>query len=110
MDLQGRGVYRQHRIHTTRLFSGVWVVAVVHLGTAPPPGRMHAGPPVEHLRGEHPSEAEAIAAARHFIDRQVDTSPRSANDQGNTRPVRSPDPGPDATGDLFEEHRGWTRT
>jgi hypothetical protein len=99
MDLQGRGVYRQHRIHTTRLFSGVWVVAIVRLGAGP--ARGHAGPPVEHLRGEHPSEAEAIAAARGYID-QLRVPACEPTDQDSTRGPR-PAPVPKAIGDLFAQ-------
>jgi len=107
MDLQGRGIYRQHRIHTTRLVSGLWVAAVVRLGASLPPGQGHAGPPVEHLRGEHPSEVEAIAAARDYLDRQAtDSLSPSAHDPENPRAMRKPSAGPAALGDLFEAPRG----
>jgi hypothetical protein len=107
MDLQGKGVYRQHRIHTTQLFSGVWVAAVVRLGADPPPGERSAGPSVEHLRGEHSSEGEAIAAARDYIDQQPeDTTPTTASGQRNPHPARRPE----GERDLFDPQRGGTGT
>ncbi len=61
MNLFGDALHRNHRIHSSRLFSGVWVVSIV----AP-------GGKVEHLRGEFPSQAQAVYAAKQQIDTAAD--------------------------------------
>jgi hypothetical protein len=77
MDLKGSGVYKMHRIHTTRLPSGVWVVSIVKLGVAKDDARIGGGPPVERIRGEYRSQGEAVSAAKQFVDRG-DTPPEIA--------------------------------
>ena len=77
MDLKGSGVYKMHRIHTTRLPSGVWVVSIVRLGVARDDARFGGGPPVERIRGEYRSQAEAVSAAKQYVDRG-DTPPEIA--------------------------------
>jgi hypothetical protein len=54
------GMYRQHRIHTLRLVSGVWVASVV----AP-------GGTVEHLRGDFPTHEDAVEGAEQYIDGKI---------------------------------------
>jgi len=67
MDLNESEIYKRHRIHITQLLSGVWVVSVVKLGR----GReLGGGPPVERIRGEYGSEAEAVSAAKQHVDRE----------------------------------------
>jgi hypothetical protein len=68
MDLKGSGVYKDHRIHTTHLPSGVWVVSIVRLGVAKHSARVGGGPPVERVPGEYPSQGEAVSAARQHVD------------------------------------------
>ena len=71
MDLKGSGVYKNHRIHTAQLLSGVWVVSVVELGR----GQERGGDaPVARIRGEYASQGEAVSAAKHCVD-QEGTSP-----------------------------------
>ena len=69
MDLQGSGVYKNHRIHTTRLTSGVWVVSIVKLGVAKDSAGAGGGPPVERIPGEYRSQGEAVSAAKQYVDR-----------------------------------------
>jgi hypothetical protein len=71
MDLLGSGVYKNHRIHTTHLPSGVWVVSIVKLGMAKDGARVAARPPVERIRGEYLSQDEAISAAKQFVDQET---------------------------------------
>jgi len=62
IDLQGDGIYRKHRIHTTHLGSGVWVTSVVHFGA------QDSG--VETVRGEYQNHEEAVTAAKRHIDQE----------------------------------------
>ena len=68
MDLMGSGVYKNHRIHTTHLPSGVWVVSIVKLGAAKEGARIGGRPPVERIRGEYLSQDDAVSAAKQFVD------------------------------------------
>ena len=67
MNLKQSREYKAHRIHPTRLPSGSWITSIVKLGL---PKKGNAGPPVERIRGDHPSKDEAISAARRYIDQQ----------------------------------------
>ncbi len=61
-------VYKAHRLHTTQLPSGVWIVAVVNLGK---PKKLTADSLTDHvlrIPGEHGSEERAVQAATHYID------------------------------------------
>ena len=62
IDLEGEGVYKKHRIHTARLFSGVWVASVVHFGAK--------GSGVETVRGEYQTHEEAVSAAKRHIEQE----------------------------------------
>ena len=68
IDLKGEGIYKKHRIHTTRLFSGVWVASVVHFGAK--------GSGVETVRGEYQTRDEAVAAAKRHIDKEEEQATR----------------------------------
>ena len=76
MDLMGSGVYKNHRIHTTHLPSGVWVVSIVKLGAAKEGARVGSRPPVERIRGEYLSQNEAVSAAKLYVDQGA--TPREA--------------------------------
>jgi hypothetical protein len=69
VNVQGAEVYANHRIHTALLPSGSWIVSLVELG-APTAGARAAGHRVQRLRGEYPSQAEAVAAAKRHIDQR----------------------------------------
>jgi hypothetical protein len=57
---KGEGVYKQHRIHTARLSSGVWVASVVRFGAK--------GSGVEIVRGEYQTSEDTVSAAKRHID------------------------------------------
>ena len=68
IDLEGDGIYRHHRIHTSYLFSGVWVAAVVHFGAR------DSG--VETVRGEYGTHDEALSAAKRYIEQEEEQPKR----------------------------------
>ncbi len=80
MDLKGDGVYKRHRIHTSQLASGVWLVSIVRLGAVRTDTRPGEGPPVERIPGDFPSQGEAVSAAKAYIDQIT----RSASARGMT--------------------------
>ena len=63
MGLMTNGMYKNRRIHTSRLFSGVWVASIVAPGGS-----------VTHVRGEFISHEQALQAAEESID-QKDQEP-----------------------------------
>ena len=65
MNPEESSVYKAHQIHTTQLIGGSWITSIVKLGV---PKQGNAGPPVERIRGDHPSKDEAISAAKRYID------------------------------------------
>ena len=69
MNLEDSRVYRAHRIHPTRLPSGSWITSIVKLGV---PKKGNAGPSVERIWADYPSEDTAISAAKQYID-QLET-------------------------------------
>ncbi len=56
--------YKQHRIHTTQLFSGPWVSTIVNMGRKSVPSKDALTDTVTRVQGEYPSEEKAIQAAR----------------------------------------------
>ncbi len=70
-SIQTAEVYANHRIHTTLLPSGSWVVSLVQLGSVKESVGT-PGAPVLRLRGEYAHEAEAILAAKRYIDQRPD--------------------------------------
>ena len=64
-------LYKEHRIHTTELRSGIWRAAVVNVGKR----RMTSGDSltdvVTRIPGEHDTQAQAIQIAKEHIDRQA---------------------------------------
>jgi hypothetical protein len=64
-------IYKAHRIHTRRLFSGAWVGTIVNVGTRTVPTRDALTETVTRVPGEYESEDRAIQAARAYIDREV---------------------------------------
>ncbi len=60
MDLEGEGVHKKHRMHVSRLESGVYVASVVHFSAQ--------GSGVETVRGQYSTREEAVAAAKALID------------------------------------------
>jgi hypothetical protein len=63
MTLTTNGMHKNRRIHTSCLFSGVWVASIVAPGGS-----------VDHIPGEFPSHGQALQAAKESID-QKDQEP-----------------------------------
>ncbi len=59
MNFHDMVVYKEHRIHASRLCSDVWVVSIVASGNQ-----------VTHLRGEFASRGEGLTAAKRHIDQR----------------------------------------
>ena len=77
MNVQGRStevkespIYKQRRIHTMQLPSGIWRVAVANVGKHKMTSGDSLTEVVMRIPGEHRTEAEAIQAAKEYIDRQ----------------------------------------
>ena len=68
-------IYKQHRIHTTRLFSGAWVSVIVNMGRKTLPTKDALTDIVTRVPGEYTVEDEAIQAARAYIDYEVREAP-----------------------------------
>lgn len=68
-------VYKQHRIHTTRLSSGPWLSIIVNMGTRTILTKDALTEAVTRVPGEYESEDRAIQAARAYIDAEVREAP-----------------------------------
>ena len=64
-------IYKQHRIHTTRLPSGLWLGKIVKLGKKQAITQHSLTAAVTRIPGEYQSEDEAIQSAKHFIDEEA---------------------------------------
>jgi hypothetical protein len=64
-------IYKQHRIHTTRLPSGPWISLIVNLGRKTVPVKDALTSRVTRVPGEYALEDQAIQAARAYIDHEV---------------------------------------
>ncbi len=70
-------VYRQHRIHSLQLLSGLWVASTVNFGTRKMTNKDSLTDAVTHIPGEYDSEERAIQAARDYLDQQTEHGPES---------------------------------
>jgi hypothetical protein len=68
-------IYKQHRIHTTRLPSGPWIGLIVNLGRRTVATKDALTNTVTRVPGEYRLEDEAIQAARAYIDHEVRDAP-----------------------------------
>jgi len=68
-------IYKEHRIHTTRLPSGPWIGLIVNLGRRTVPTKDALTNTVTRVPGEYRLEDEAIQAARAYIDHEVRDAP-----------------------------------
>lgn len=68
-------IYKQHRIHTTRLPSGLWLSKIVNIGKKTIPTKDALTDAVTRVPGEFRLEDEAIQAARAYIDHEVIVAP-----------------------------------
>jgi hypothetical protein len=67
-DLKEHLVYKEHRIHTKRLFSGRWVGAIVNVGKKKVITKDSLTEAVTRIPGEYDSEDETVEAAKGYID------------------------------------------
>ena len=63
-------VYREHRIHTKPLPSGLWVASIVNFGKRKLVNTDSLTAAVNRVPGEHDSEQEAIEAAKQYINQR----------------------------------------
>ena len=68
-------IYKQHRIHTTRLSSGPWLSVIVNVGKKTILTKDALTDTVTRVPGEYTLEDEAIQAARAYIDQEVREAP-----------------------------------
>lgn len=64
-------IYKQHRIHVTRLPSGRWIGLIVNLGRRTAPTKDALTGTVTRVPGEYALEDHAIQAARAYLDHEV---------------------------------------
>lgn len=67
---EGR-VYRQHRIHTVQLTSGLWLASIVNFGKRQMTTGNSLTDAVTRIPKEYGSEEQAIRAAKEYIDQQA---------------------------------------
>ncbi len=63
-------IYKQYRIHTAELSSGEWVASIVNMGKRKLITKDSLTMAVTRIPKEYSSEAEAIQAAKDYIDQQ----------------------------------------
>ncbi len=63
-------VYKQHRLHTMEMPSGVWLVVIVNFGERKIITADSLTDEAIRIPGEFMSEGEALRAAKAYIDRQ----------------------------------------
>ena len=64
-------VYRQHRIHTIQLTSGLWLASIVNFGKRKMTTGNSLTDAVTRIPREYGSEELAILAAKEYIDGQA---------------------------------------
>jgi hypothetical protein len=70
VDLGESTVYREHRIHTLHLPSGLWLATIVNFGKRKTTTTNSLTAAVTRIPREYDSEEEAIQAAKYYIDQQ----------------------------------------
>ena len=66
--MKAHPIYKEHRIHTSRLQSDRWLSVIVKLGQRKAMAKDSLTPAVTRVPGEYPSESEALQAATQYID------------------------------------------
>jgi hypothetical protein len=61
-------LYKEHRIHTKQLPSGLWIASIVNLGKRKMVNTDSLTAAVSRIPGEYDSEEGAIQAAKGYID------------------------------------------
>jgi hypothetical protein len=82
-------VYKAYRVHTTPHLAGLWISLLVSIGAPKPVTQDSLTDTVTRVPGEYPSAAQALAAAKRYIDDEasrqpgIDNAPASGDtDQG----------------------------
>ena len=70
-ELRENRIYRQHRIHTIQLISGLWLASIVNFGKRKMTTGNSLTDAVTRIPREYHSEEEAIRAAKEYIDQQA---------------------------------------
>lgn len=73
-------VYKGHRIHSTRLASGLWLSMIVKLGEKKVMTKDSLTPAVTRVPGEYDTEEEATRSAKRYIDDDEKRLPAEAAD------------------------------
>ena len=63
-------VYKEYRIHTRPLPSGIWLASIVNFGKRKLVNTDSLTAAVNRVPGEYDSEQEAIEAAKRYIDQR----------------------------------------
>ena len=69
-NLKEDPIYREHRIHTSRLPSGRWLSKIVKLGKKRAMTKNSLTAAVTRIPGEYDSEEQALQAAERYIDEE----------------------------------------
>ena len=64
-------VYKEHRIHTQELTSGLWLVSIVNFGKRKMTTGDSLTDAVTRIPREYDSEEQAVRAAKEYIDQQA---------------------------------------
>ena len=70
-ELKQNPVYKQHRIHTQQLPSGVWRVSIVNFGNRKMTTGDSLTDAVTRIPRQYDSEEQAVRAAKEYIDQQA---------------------------------------
>lgn len=73
-------VYKEHRIHSSRLASGLWLSMIVKLGRKKAMTKDSLTAAVTRVPGEYDSEEEAIRTAKRYLDDEEERSLAEAAD------------------------------
>jgi hypothetical protein len=63
-------IYKEHRIHTKPLSSGLWIASIVNFGKRKLVNTDSLTAAVSRIPAEYDSEREAIEAAKRYIDQR----------------------------------------
>lgn len=73
-------VYKEYRIHSSRLASGFWLSIIVKLGRKKVMTKDSLTPAVTRVPGEYDTEEEAVRSAKRYIDEDEKRLPAEAAD------------------------------
>ena len=73
-------VYKEHRIHSSRLASGFWLSLLVKLGKKKALTKDSLTAAVTRVPGEYDSEEEAVRTAKRYIDDEEERALAEAAD------------------------------